>query len=331
MALEAREAAKLDAAMVSTVLDPTEFEAVEAALRKTATAVIGEIETEALEMITAAGAQEALRSALGRYGDLRPAALEAGRAAIEAEGPRAIELARARLKDRYQSQVLGETRTKIGDYEAAVIRAQADYEPALERADKTLDSALTVFQSLPPKKRERRRNMATLEAALARHAVATRAARSRRVGAIDLDLYLLTSTLTAELNAAMPADFLAKTAGETLAAGGDIALDIAEHRERRRHFDTAFQAALQGEYRAKFEGGVPERVEELVEKDMGSVEEEVARRAESGRKQLVDRIPHLVDRAEALRQLEADVRNGLFRAAGSGSAIDAPVESTPNG
>ena len=322
-AFEAREAAKLDAAMVSTVLDRAELEAVEALLRKTGIAVIGELETEDLDMVTAAAAEVALRSALGRYGNLRPAALEAARAATEAEGTKAIESARALLKDRYQSQIRTETRNKSRNFTAAVDRAQTDYEQDRSRADQTLESALAAFQSLGPKKQQRPRNRATLQAALTRHAAATRAERLGRVNTVPQPF--LASALNSELEAALPADSLATSIAETLAAGGDIARDMAEHRELRRHFDIAFRAVLLGEHRARLEVGAPERVLQLVEQGMESVEEDVAQRAASALEQLVDRIPHLVDRAEALRQLEEDVRNGFFRAAGSGSAVTTSV------
>ena len=327
-AFEAREAAKLDAAMVSAVLDRAELEAVEAVLRKTGLAVIGELETEDLDKVTAAAAEVALRSALDRYGDLRPAALEAARAAIEAEGTKAIESARTRLMDRHESQIVAETRNQSRNFEAAVDQAQTDYEQALSRADQTLESAVAIFQSLGPKKQQRHRNRATLQTALTRHAAATRAARSRRLDAIPQ--HSLASALNSELETALPADSLATTIEETLAAGGDIAREMAEHQELRRHFDTAFRAVLLGEHGARLEVGAPELVLQQVEQGMESVEEDVAERAESARKQLVDRIPHLVDRAEALRQLEEDVRNSLLRAAGSISPLTSPADVSPN-
>ncbi len=137
-ALDAREAAKFDAAMVSSVLDWTEFEAVEVVLRNTAVSVVAELDTEALNTVTSAGAADALRAALDRYADLRPAALDAALAVIETERTTTLEAARAGLKDRYD----GEVPSKARELEAACTEAQAGYEQALERAYRALDTAL---------------------------------------------------------------------------------------------------------------------------------------------------------------------------------------------
>ena len=325
VALKAREAAKYDAAMVSSVLDWTEFGAVEAVLRKTAVSVVADVDTEALNTVTSAGAADALRAALDRYKDLRLAALDAALAAIEAEKTNALETARVRLKNTYDTEALRKAR----ELEAACTEAQAGYEQALERADQALDTALAAFQSLAPNKRNRPKNRASFQTALARHAAATNTARSGRVNAIARrlsDAGGLASVVESELAAAVPADSFATGVERALSAGGDTAAAISEHREHRRHTDIVFRAALLGEYQARLELAVPERVAEGME----TIVEEAEQRAESARRQLVDQVPQLVDHAEALRRLEDDVRDGLSRAAQSGSAIAAFVESTLN-
>ena len=251
-ALDAREAAKFDAALVSSVLDWEEFDAVENVLRNTALTVIADVDTEALNTVTSAGAADALRAALDRYGDLRPAALDAALAAIEAEKTNTLEKARVRLKNTYDTEALRKAR----ELEAACTEAQAGYEQALERADRALDTALAAFQSLAPKKRNRPKNRASFQTALARHAAATDTARSGRVNAIARRLSKaggLASAVATELAVAAPANSLATGVERALSAGGDTAAAIAEHRELRRHANIVFRAALLGKYRARLE------------------------------------------------------------------------------
>ncbi len=319
-ALAARQAARLDAAMVTTVLDRAEFASLAAVLKNTAMAVIGELETDALDGVTGDAAEVALHAALERYGDLLPAALDAAREAIDAEGPKRVAAERARLERQHQSQLLAEGRRRARDLDAAVGRAEAGYRQALDRADQTLQAALAVFLDLGPNKRKRTRNQQTLQAALARHASATEAARTKRSNAIVGSAYSVASlvgVVSRELDAALPADAVATAVAAALAQGDDVGGVFAEHRERGQHLDAAFRAVILGEYRAKTEAAIPERVEQLVAREIADVEKELAAKAETARKQLVDRIPQLVDRAAALRALEEDVREGLFRAAGS--------------
>ena len=112
----------------------------------------------------------------------------------------------------------------------------------------------------------------------------------------------------------MPADAFATAVGDELAAGGDGTAALGEHRERRRHAAIAFRAAVLGRSRARLERSA----QTFIDAGMEGVTDEAQQEAESALKQLVHRIPSLVDRSEALGQLANDVRDGLYRAAGSG-------------
>lgn len=308
-ALQAREAAKLDAAMVASVLDWAELETVEATLWKTAVAVIAELDTRASNRITSATATEGLTTALGRYRGLRPTAINAALAEIEAERTEALEAGRSRLAETHAREV----RMRLRELEADWREAQATFERELDSADRTLETAVATFRSLEPRQKTRTKHQTTLRAALSQHAASIEAARRGRASALGRRIPEAHG-LTSELAATLPADALATALGAELDAGGEGDDAVGEHRELRRHADIVFRAAILGKSRARLEWSAQTTIDEGLER----VAEGAEQKAESARRQLVDRIPFLVNRSEALRQLANDVRDGLYRAAGSG-------------